>query len=734
MISSLNDLPEVASYLSRIGAEPRSLRSAVVRLNFGSYWKDLAIIRFKPDGTVDCDDPSLAPTSEEVRDIKAAFRATRWPEPIRLKRLTNLHPMIEKADPKNLFVFKNLDDEIVMVQVRVNRKGDKAYIPFTYWSDEQWRIMEPDGPLPLYNAHRLRDAPVVFIHEGAKAARYAQWMVDSETDAAREALAQHPWGRELAAGVHIGWIGGALSPRRTDWSEIAKVGIPLAYIVADNDSPGRAAVPKIAEQLRIPTFTLQFTDEFPASFDLADKFPENMFREMDGQRIYTGPMFRECQHPATWMTDLVQINPRGRPTAVLRDSAREMWVYVEEADNFICKPMPDIRRNEQILNKMLAPFSDVRETAQLIVKEYRGRSPRVCYRPDEKGLLVTYRGSSAINLHVPSSIEPLAGDPSPWLEFLQYLFVNPNERREAMRWLATLIARPDIRMAYGLLLISESQGIGKSTLGSNVLAPLVGPNNTGFPGESDINSDYTDWVAMKRLAVISEIYSGASWKIYHRLKSIVTDKEIMVNEKYMRQYTIDNWCHILACSNSMRALKIEQDDRRWFYPECAEVPWPEEKFTAFRQWLVSGGLSIIKHWAQGFGDYVSPAARAPMTDRKKDMIDGSRSEAQREATEIAEAMAQRPVPVGISLKDVVGWCRNRVQGRVHDTDYELRKSMADAGLKVWPKRIKVGPRLDYIICNEPLFETVRKVQEATDQNQILRTHLKTCGEIMEAEL
>jgi hypothetical protein len=33
------------------------------------------------------------------------------------------------------------------------------------------------------------------------------------------------------------------------------------------------------------------------------------------------------------------------------------------------------------------------------------------------------------------------------------------------------------------------------------------------------------------------------------------------------QYEIENWLHVYACSNSLNALKLSSDDRRWFVPE-----------------------------------------------------------------------------------------------------------------------------------------------------------------------
>jgi hypothetical protein len=730
----LTDVPSLRDYFSRIGAEPRSLRTAVVKEVSGKYWRDLAVIRVDEKGAISAP-LEYAPTEAEAAAIIEGCIEYDWPKIKPLAALGSVPPMVADADPKNVFEFRNDANEIVMLQVRMERDNERAYVPWTYWDDDEWRSAEPDGPLPLFNAHLLKGASTVFIHEGAKAARFVQTMVEGKTREDRDRLKAHPWGLEMTGAVHVGWIGGAMSPGRTDWTVIKKAGIARAFIVADNDEPGKSAVPKIAQALRCPTFAIQFTDEFPASFDLADRFPEKMTKGP----YYTGPAFRECQHPATWATDQIP-NPegKGRPLTVLRESFRSMWAYVEESDLFVCREMPEILRPEPILNKMLASFSHVNETSKLIVKAYQGRSTRLCYRPDHEGLQVTFRGSSAINLHVPGPIKPATGDPKPFLDFLSYLFPNERERYEVERWCATLIARPDIRMSYGLLLISEKQGVGKTTLGAGILAPLVGVSNVGYPGENDVTAAFNDWVAHKRLAIVNEIYSGSSWKAYHALKSVITDKEVMVNQKYTRQYVIDNWCHVLACSNSMRALKMENDDRRWFYPEVTELPWGRDKFNLFREWIDAGGLSIVKRWALDFGDYVEPAERAPMTDRKKEMIEGSRSEAQAEAAAVAEALRDMKNPAAVALKDVVAFVRSHAQGRVFDSDYELRKAMVDCGVVPLKKRIKIGGRLQYAIANEALADALRNMGNDPEADgpkaALIRERIVKCSDLIHGEM
>jgi len=706
-VKSLADISAVASYLKRIGARPRSLRSAVVEEKHGEYWQDIALITLNNDGKVKAPDLYM-PTEKEQLAIEVECQSVQWPQIRTLARLgADLPEALAEASPENIFEFRNLNGEIVMIQLRKERKGEKSYIPYTFWDDGMWRTMEPEGQLPLWGAEQLKENNIVFIHEGAKAARAMRDMVVNQTPEMRDKLANHPWGDELQHAAHVGWIGGALSPYRTDWSILQKVGVKRAYIVSDNDAPGVAAVPAIAYQLRIPTFHIQFTNEWPTSFDLGDDFPRHMFKTVEGRKYYVGPSFRSCLHPATWATDQIP-NPKGKPSVVLRKNFKEMWSYVEEADLFVCIDMPEIIRTEQVMNKMLAAFSHTNQTSQLIVKAYTGRSAKLCYRPDIKGKIVTDNTTSAINLHTPTHIKSVPGNPEPFLEYMEYMFPNADERQEVLRWTATLIARLETRMEYGLLLVSERQGVGKTTLGSSILAPLVGPQNVGYPTEAQIvQSEFNGWLANKRLCVVNEIYSGHSWKAYNKLKSAITDREIEVNEKYQRAYTIENWCHVFACSNSMKALRMEEDDRRWFYPEVTEEKWPRNKFESFHNWLKSGGLSIIRHWAENFGDYVQKGQAAPMTERKKELIVASRTDGQQEAAELAESMNRHDQPLVFAMKDIVAWVRSSVQGKVYDSDLELRKAMKESGSIWYEERFLIGGRLQLATMNRIAYDKMK---------------------------
>ena len=704
-IHSLDDIIAVRAYLRRVGAEARTLWTAVVFEKVGTYKKDRHVIYFGKDGIIKCKNKNLSPTEGEQEAIRRGFEEAEFPYIVPCQYVDNLPEKFVAVDKKHIFEFRNPQGLITMLQIRMeDKQGAKYYLPLTWWSDERWRESDPDGLLPLWGLENIKDNVTVFIHEGAKSARACQDMIMAQTYDLKDKLKDHPWGVELSGAAHLGWIGGALAPDRTDWSILKSLGIKRAYIVSDNDKPGVEVVPYISKELSLPVFHIQFTNEWPATFDLADEFPDKMFAELEGTKRYIGPPFSACVHPATWAT-------KGRPDAEgkieysLRDHFKDMWIYVEEADLYICKDLPHIIRQEKILNNMLAPFSDVEETSKLIIKAYSGRSTGLCYRPDRRGAIITNGQSSSVNLHIPTYIKSDIGSPEPFLEFLNYMFTVPEERDEVARWCATLIARPDLRMEYAMLLVSESTGIGKTTLGDIILAPLVGVQNTSWPREVEITeSSFNEWVANKRLVIVNEIYSGHSWKAYHSVKSVITDKYISVNQKFQRPYVVDNWAHILASSNSLQAMKMEEDDRRWFYPEITETRWPKEKFVKFRAWIEGGGLGVIKTWAERFNDYVLPGERAPMTRRKRELIESSRSSAQTEAAAYAEQLVNLDKPAGLVLKEVIFAIRDKVQGKVFDSDYEIRKAMTETGARFIDKKITVHGRSQYIIVNDKLLK------------------------------
>lgn len=728
MITSLLDLPETSKYLTRINAEPRSLLKSVVMEQLGDYWQDISIIKFDRDGTIHVSalKEKLEPTDSEAEAIKEEFAGIDWPTSkfIDLND-PNLPLIYTEAEEKDRFIFHDVNGNVVMLQVKKVKKGKKSYVPITVWSDGQYRYAEPETQLPLYGLDRLKGNTTCFIHEGGSAARAGQRIADGlEPD--------HPWATELSNAVHVGFVGGALSPHRTDWAVLKKHGITRAYIVSDNDQAGRSAVPRIAKELRMPTFFIQFDDQFPTSFDIADPFPNNLFSKIGEKKYYIGPSFREVVNPATYMTDLIEIDDGGKKAkfiSVLRDHAIGQWIYAEELGLYVNSEMPDIVRSPESLDAMLLPFSDARKTSELILGSFVGRTPKFAYNPSSKGRRIISGGTSAINLYIPPDVKSADGDYTPWLDYLEYLVPDEKERYEVMKWAATLIARPDIRMHYALLMISEQTGTGKSTLGE-ILAKLVGPFNASFPSESEIAEQFNSWLARRRLVVVNEIYQGQSFKTANKLKSYVTDRTVTMRMMFKDGVAIENFAHFYCCSNSLAALMIEDADRRWYIPTLAEVKRPVSEWTTFFDWLNSGGYSIIVGWAEKFGDYVMPGESAPLSERKKQMIYDSRSSAEREAIDVFDSIILENQEISLSMEDLFDWVTRKIKGTIYDKPRAIQKIAKEKGFTVWngEDRMSIHGKLQPVIVSPLLIEKLKKVDQAEVKN-IVKDRIVNIGSL-----
>ena len=609
-------IPALCAYIERIGADELNFRRYMVREWKGSYYAERVLIRIDKDGNIKCSDKDYAPTKEEEAAIKAAMVTEKFPHSILARNIDDLRGLTKGT----LYEFHSRKESgIIMVQERIVKDdGSKIYPPWTYWSDGQWRMMEPDGQLPFWKPYpplKLKKLRIM-IHEGAKAAEFVHTSLQDENW-------KHPWRDELEKYEHWGMIGGALAPHRTDYEELKRERPIEVIYICDNDWLGNAALQEISRMYGQAMKGVMFDGNWPGSWDLADAMPPKLFKK-DGR--YTGPSIMDLAQPATRATEKIP-NPEGKgaPTTILRRPFREEWFHCVTPEVFIHKDIPNRILSAGELNNVVAPYSDVDDTARLIKKDAASKSGVLKYSPAEPSGIYGGKGGRYINTHVPSSIKPVKGDPQPFLDFMEQLCpIAEPDRLELMRWCATLIALPEVRMLYSILLISETHGVGKGTLAESILSPLVGDMNVSVPSENEVvDSNFNYWLAHKRLTIVHEIYAGQSFKAYNKLKSIITDRYVTVSKKYMANYQIENWVHIFACSNSFRALKLDMSDRRWLIPKVTEETQSKKWWDKFYSWLDDGnGLAIIV-W--GENDFlkrklaVSGSDRAPDTKLKDDI-------------------------------------------------------------------------------------------------------------------
>ena len=701
--------PTLDAYIKRVDAVEKNFRRFVVEIKVegktgkGNYRKEVAVIKIGADNIVRCDNKELAPKEDEVKQIKSELDASpyKFPHSITAGGIEKLLDELGlKPNDDSLFICPSQNRKGVdFIQQRVIAKnGDKIYVPWSLFSDGEWRKMEPDhiDGLPFWKPKKDRLKSRVMVHEGAKAAQFIDDLVNNPER--KKELAEYPWRDDLIDCEHWGWLGGAPNPHRTNWLLLRDVN--HVTVVCDNDDAGKAAARPIAKALSGPAEFLIFSDKrFPSAFDLADDFPLVMFVTVNDRKVYRGPGFKDCLVSGTWATKKVKVpNPDGgkeKSTYVLRAVFVSEWKFANEPPMYF-----NVKRGtlftEETFNRSVRPFSDVPDTAARLGTHPEAQVSGVTYNPGLRPGLVTTEGKSQINVYQPPTIKAVKGDAKPWTDFMTILIPIEKERAEMYRIIATLIARPDVRIPFGVLLMSETQGVGKSTLMEKVLAPLVGWPNTSSPGESEIaDGNYNGWAVKKRLVLVHEIYSGQSKKAYNRLKSIMSEDVTRISEKYEKGYELPIWCFIMASSNSPRALYMAAQDRRWFIPMVTEDRKEKTYWTEFNQWLSNDGLGIIKAWAEKYlldanHGPVMPGELPMATATKDTLIEDTMSEGKQWVRLLAQNVIKKGKKddqlYGVRLDKVrESLARNfgmNVDNRKLESNITITSEMKRAGLQI----------------------------------------------------
>jgi hypothetical protein len=148
-------------------------------------------------------------------------------------------------------------------------------------------------------------------------------------------------------------------------------------------------------------------------------------------------------------------------------------------------------------------------------------------------------------------------------------------------------------------------------------------------------------LSSKILMIVHEVKAPADQRFSHRdrLKSLLTDSSITINEKHEPRW-IERFCaRFLMFTNRDDALPLSETDRRVYVVRCADRPrgarYYEDLYARVESdellaavWCVLRTRDITKF---------NPGRRAPLNSIKMQMIAAGRTEEQQTAAEFAQA-------------------------------------------------------------------------------------------------
>lgn len=354
------------------------------------------------------------------------------------------------------------------------------------------------------------------------------------------------------------------------------------------------------------------------------------------------------------------------------------WIYVASRDKF-WSPATRLELSPRAFNMN---FADVRPHAKVSLANFLtggGLIERVLdfrFEPSKPLGVITIDNERFFNTYRAPQIQAEEGDWAPFAEFCEYLVPAAEERDHLLKIIAWTIANPGQKMAYALLLQSKIQGVGKSTL-INVWRKLLGEENTRMTSSDEMDSGYQSYVADKLLVVLEEMNLGSGIGAYQRLKAMITEKTVVINEKHVKQREAANLANFVFCSNLDAPILIEQNDRRFFVIDTPAARRPDEYWTKLYEWL-GANLGVVK----AFFDSIDvqdfrPSAHPPMTPAKERLL---RQSATPLAQALQELIEERPWPISRGIC-TIGEIRTalRAAGFVEKSDRRIASALAELG-------------------------------------------------------
>lgn len=275
----------------------------------------------------------------------------------------------------------------------------------------------------------------------------------------------------------------------------------------------------------------------------------------------------------------------------------------------------DVIKDDKLIKKQLAP--------EWIKWPYRRQLRKVVYTPGESR--VTENGE--YNIWAGWGIEPASGPLQLWCELLDYVFHDSLKQRQWFeRWCAYPLQHPGAKLYTSVLVWGVNQGTGKSLIGYT-LGKIYGQNFREIH-QADLLSTRNTWSDGCQFALGDEVIGSDRRADTDRLKGLITQQEVLINKKYIPEYTIQDRTNYYFTSQHPGAFFLDDQDRRFFVHELDRPPLSDEFYARYDTWYRSpaGVAALFSYLTHLDLTSFNPRACALTSPAREAMIDDARSD------------------------------------------------------------------------------------------------------------
>jgi len=166
-------------------------------------------------------------------------------------------------------------------------------------------------------------------------------------------------------------------------------------------------------------------------------------------------------------------------------------------------------------------------------------------------------------------------------------------------WLAALIQHPELRASVALVLRGE-RGTGKGVF-AQIIGKLLGQHFLHLTSPDVLTGRFNRILQNRPLVYADESFWAGDKKAESRLKTLITEDRIIVEEKYLPAYTVPNVMHLVIAGNDYWVVPAGRNERRFaVFNMSNEHLQDRAYFRALLDQMENGGYEALLYELQNF--------------------------------------------------------------------------------------------------------------------------------------
>ena len=213
-----------------------------------------------------------------------------------------------------------------------------------------------------------------------------------------------------------------------------------------------------------------------------------------------------------------------------------------------------------------------------------GWNPTGLSAPPRSQLVFSAGGKRLVNTWDGIALSPVVGDVSPWLDLVEYLIPNVDEREVVLDFLAYTLQHVGRKPGFAIGHRGHHR-IGKDLMYRAMMEIFGSASNT--IDIDNVLGGWGDYIRGIKFAVITEVDREQDHKVANSMKIVIAPTASGVRSLNIKGGSVVIQRDVMACvmmSNKRAFMKIEEGDKRYFIISSWVQPKPREYYQAIDQW------------------------------------------------------------------------------------------------------------------------------------------------------